>query len=127
VQLPSCTTRFLLVDDKVFFVYNDGSLLLKQNWLLEPAELDVVTAARLQLRAETSWRRRAAPSPSPAAANLEGNKGAKPADKETNNGRAAETKADTSTNTSAVTGTTARPAAGGRAESAAGQSAKDKQ
>lgn len=44
----------------MFFVYNDGSVLVKAKWQLDKTELDTVMYARDWLAATVKWQDRAA-------------------------------------------------------------------
>lgn len=52
--------RFFLLDDWVIFVYNDGNVVAKQNWMLDTKELDVIIKARQKLRLINGWQNKAA-------------------------------------------------------------------
>lgn len=54
------TLRFFLSDDQVFFVYNDGSVLVKIDWMLDRTELGIVIEARQRLRLVNHWQGKAA-------------------------------------------------------------------
>lgn len=51
-----CYLRFFLYGNVVFFVYNDGTVLVKLSWLLNAVELDMIVSARAQVRELSKWQ-----------------------------------------------------------------------
>lgn len=49
-----------MVNEQVFFVYNDGSVLVKTKWQLDKTELDTVMYARDWLATTDKWQDKAA-------------------------------------------------------------------
>lgn len=49
-------TRFVLVGSSVFFIYDDATVLIKQSFMLDNVELDLVVNARTRIRELAHWR-----------------------------------------------------------------------
>ena len=51
--------RIFLAGDVVVFIYNDGTVVAKQNWMLNLFELNTIVNVRKELQSICDWQSRA--------------------------------------------------------------------